>query len=76
MNDAAREVRLLYFLNFRDIKMRPFKGLNWHVTGRNGQDFAVDHDIKAVSGDFTLEVLREKGMAKIFNFLGTLSSYP
>ena len=67
---------VLYFLNFRDIKMRPFKGLNWHVTGRNGQDFAVDHDIKAVSGDFTLEVLREQGMAKIFNFLGTLSSYP
>ena len=67
---------VLYFLNFRDIKMRPFKGLNWHVTGRNGQDFAVDHDIKAVSGDFTLEVLREHGMAKIYNFEGRLAQYP
>lgn len=67
---------VIYFLNFRDIKLRPFKGLNWHVTGKEGEQNAVDHDVKAISGDFTLELLREHGMAKVHNFEGRLAQYP
>ncbi|WP_334109104.1 SU10 major capsid protein [Methylobacillus sp.] len=66
----------VYLLNFNDIKVRPFKGLNWHVSGKDGATHAVDHDVKAVSGDFTLEVQREHGMARITGFEGRIGEYP
>lgn len=66
---------VIYLLDFNNINVRPFKGLNWHITERKGSEHAVDHDIKAISGDFTLEVLAEHSMAKIFNFNGDLDAY-
>lgn len=66
---------VIYLLDFNNIKVRPFKGLNWHVTEKKGEDNAVDHDVKAISGDFTLEVLAEHSMAKIHNFDGRLAQY-
>lgn len=66
---------VIYLLDFNNIKVRPFKGLNWHVSEKKGQDHAVDHDVKAISGDFTLEVLAEHSMAKIYNFNGDLDDY-
>lgn len=66
----------LYLVNWDYIKLRPFKGLNWHVSQKNGADHAVDHDVKAISGDFTLEVQAEHTMARIGNFEGRLAQYP
>ena len=66
----------IYVLDWNLIKLRPFKGLNWHVSGRDGADFAVDHDVKAISGDFTLEVTSEHAMARIYNFNNDLDQYP
>lgn len=65
----------IWILNPDDIKLRPFKGANWHVTEKAGKDHAVDHDVKAISGDFTLEVRNEKAMARIYNFDTRLSQY-
>lgn len=65
----------LYLLDFNNIKVRPFKGLNWHVSEKSGADHAVDHDVKAISGDFTLEVLHENSMARIYNFNGDIDEY-
>lgn len=66
----------IYILDLSRTRIRPFKGLNWHVSGRKGEDFAVDQDVKAISGDFTLEVLGEHTMARIYNFEGRLAQYP
>lgn len=66
---------VLYLLDFNNIKVRPFKGLNWHTSGKDGADHAVDHDVKAISGDFTLELLHEEAMAKFYNFDGVLENY-
>lgn len=65
----------IYILDPSLIKLKPFTGLDWHVTGKTGNDHAVDHDVKAVSGDFTLEVAAEHAMARITNFDNRLISY-
>lgn len=65
----------LWLLNFDEIKLRPFKGANWHVTEKAGKDNAVDHDVKAISGDFSLQVNNEKAMARIYNFDTRISTY-
>jgi len=65
----------IYVLDMANIKVRPFKGLNWHVSGKDGTDHAVDHDVKAISGDFTLEVQAEHAMARITNFNTNLAAY-
>ena len=65
----------IYILDPSLIKLKPFKGLDWHVSGKDGKDHAVDHDVKAISGDFTLEVRSEHAMARIHNFDNRLSSY-
>lgn len=66
---------VLYLLDFNNIKVRPFKGLNWHPSGRDGSVHAVDHDVKAISGDFTLEVKNENAMARFYNFDPVLANY-
>lgn len=65
----------IYVLDWSLIKLRPFKGLNWHVSEKSGANHAVDHDVKAISGDFTLEVHSEHAMARIYNFDGNLDNY-
>ena len=65
----------IWLLNSEDIKLRPFKGLNWHVAEKSGKDHVVDHDVKAISGDFTLEVHNEKAMARIYNFDTRIAQY-
>lgn len=67
---------VIYMLDPSLIKVRPFKGLNWHVSGKDGKDHAVDNDVKAVSGDFTLEVRSEHAMAKLSGFDTNLDNYP
>lgn len=66
---------VIYLLDWSLIKVRPFKGLNWHTTGKDGEAHAVDHDIKAISGDFTVEVQSEHAMARISNFDTDLDNY-
>ena len=65
----------IYILDPSLIKLKPFKGLDWHKSGRDGSTFAVDHDVKAISGDFTLEVRSEHAMARLYNFDNRLASY-
>lgn len=65
----------LWILNFDDIKLRPFKGANWHVSEKKGSDNAVDHDVKAISGDFSLQVNNEKAMARLYNFDTRIATY-
>lgn len=65
----------IYILDPSLIKLKPFNGLDWHKSGRDGEDFAVDHDVKAISGDFTLEVRSEHAMARIYNFDNRLATY-
>ena len=65
----------VWIINPEDIKLKPFAGLDWHVSEKAGKDNAVDHDVKAVSADVTLEVRNEKAMARIFNFDPRIASY-
>lgn len=67
---------VIWFLDPSLIKVRPFKGLNWHTSGKDGKDHAVDNDVKAISGDFTLEVRSEHAMAKLYGFNTDLDQYP
>lgn len=65
----------IYVLDPSLIRLKPYKGLDWHKSGKNGKDHAVDHDVHAISGDFTLEVRAEHAMARIHNFDNRLASY-
>lgn len=67
---------MVYILDWNNIKLRPFKGLNWHISGKDGATHAADHDVKAISGDFTLQVDAEHMMAKVSGFEGRLNQYP
>ena len=67
---------VVYILDWNNIKLRPFKGLNWHISGKDGATHAADHDVKAISGDFTLQVDAEHMMAKVSGFEGRLNQYP
>lgn len=66
----------IYILDPSLIRLKPFSGLDWHKSGKDGKDHAVDHDVHAISGDFTLEVRAEHAMARIHNFDNRLASYP
>ena len=65
----------LWIINPDDIELLAFNGLNWHVSEKPGKDNAVDHDVKAISGDFTLQVNNEKAMARIYNFDPRIATY-
>lgn len=58
----------LYLVNWQWINLLPYKGLDWHKGMLKGEDNAQDSDVFAISGDFTLEVLHEEAMARIYNF--------
>ncbi len=65
----------IFLLDLSKVKIKPYAGCNWHVSGQKGDDFAVDHDVKAISGDFTLEVQGEASMAVFSNFNTDLDQY-
>jgi len=66
---------VIYGIRKENIKVRPFEGLNWHVSKKEGKVHGVDHDEWYVSGDFTLEVLKEHSMFKLHSFNENLSAY-
>lgn len=58
-----------------NFKVRPFKGANWHISRKDGSVHGVDHDEMYVSGDFTLQVIKEKSMFKLTGFNQDLDQY-
>lgn len=67
---------VIYLLDFSEMKVHPYKGLNWHPSDKEGRIHGADHDEKFVSGDFTLVIENEATMAKIHGFDTTLANYP
>lgn len=67
---------VIYLLDFSEMKVHPFDGLDWHPSDKEGRLHGADHDEKFVSGDFTLVVQNEATMAKIYGFDTNLASYP
>jgi len=67
---------VIYLLDFSEMKVHPFSGLNWHPSDKEGRIHGADHDEKYVSGDFTLVVQNERTMAKIYNFDTAIANYP
>lgn len=67
---------VIYLLDFSEMKVHPYSGLNWHPSDKMGNIHGADHDEKYVSGDFTLVVQNERTMAKIHNFNTDISAYP
>lgn len=66
----------IYLIDWNSVNVLPYQGLDWHHTQLKGEENAVDNDVDAISGDFTLEVLRENTMARIYNFDMTAANYP
>ena len=67
---------VIYLLDFSEMKVHPYKGLNWHPSDKEGRIHGADHDEKYVSGDFTLIVQNEATMAKIYGFDTDITNYP
>lgn len=67
---------VIYLLDFSEMKVHPYKGLDWHPSDKEGRIHGADHDEKFVSGDFTLVVQNERTMAKIHNFDTDITNYP
>lgn len=67
---------VIYLLDFSEMKVHPYSGLNWHPSDKEGRIHGADHDEKYVSGDFTLIVQNEKTMAKITGFSTDINAYP
>lgn len=67
---------VIYLLDFSEMKVHPYAGLDWHPSDKMGNIHGADHDSKFVSGDFTLVVQNERTMAKIHNFDTNISNYP
>lgn len=66
---------VIYGIRPENFKVRPFQGLNWHVSKKEGTVFAVDRDEMYLSGDFTLQVKKEVSMFKFYAFNEDLTAY-
>jgi hypothetical protein len=66
---------VIYGIRKENLKVHPFKTLNWHVAKKEGSVHAVDRDEMYVSGDFTFVVQKEASMFKMWNFVEDLSQY-
>ncbi len=66
---------VVYGIRWENLKIRPFKGANWHITWRKGQDHGADFDEKYCSGDMTLQVMREASQFKLYGFNSDLQNY-
>lgn len=67
---------VIYGVRTKNMKVRPFKGANWHVSQIKGADNGADHDQMFISGDFTLVVEKEAEMFKLYGFSQDLDDYP
>ena len=67
---------VIYLVDFSEMKVHPYKGLDWHPSDKEGKIHGADHDEKFVSGDFTLVVQNEATMAKIYGFDTDIENYP
>lgn len=63
----------ILFVDFKDIKVHPYKGVAWST-----RSVATDgpYDRMAIFGDYTLTVDRPQRMGKIHNFSTDLNNYP
>lgn len=66
---------VIYGIRKENLKVHPYKGLNWHVGKKDGAVHAVDRDEMYLSGDFTLVVKKEASMFKLHSFAEDLTSY-
>lgn len=66
---------VIYGVRTKNMKVRPFKGANWHVSQIVGKDNGADHDQMFISGDFTLTVEREAEMFKLYGFSQDFDQY-
>jgi len=66
---------VIYGIRPENFKVRPFQGLNWHVSKKEGSVHAVDRDEIYLSGDFTLQVRKEASMFKLYAFNEDLTQY-
>lgn len=66
---------VIYGIRKENLKVHPFKTLNWHTAKKDGAVHGVDRDEMYISGDFTLRVLKEKSMFKMHSFLEDLTQY-
>jgi len=66
---------VIYGVRLENMKVRPFKGLNWHMTRKLGEQHGRDYDEIFISGDFTLEVVREAEMFKLHGFAEDIAQY-
>lgn len=66
---------VIYGIRPENFKVRPFKGLNWHVSKKDGAVHGVDRDEMYISGDFTLQVFKEASMFKLYAFNEDLTAY-
>lgn len=62
----------IWFLNFKDMGIVPFEGLDWHMK-RHETD--GDYDWISQSGDFSFMLENESRMAFLYNFNNDLDSY-
>ena len=63
----------ILFVDFKDIKVHPYKGVAWST-----KTLATDgpYDQMAIFGDYTLTVDKVQRMGKIHNFSTDLNNYP
>lgn len=66
---------VIYGIRTRNLKVHPFKGMNWHMSEKKGEQHGADHDEKYISADMTLVVQREKELFKLWNFDQDMDNY-
>lgn len=67
---------VIYGLRVANLAVRPFRGLNWHVSQKQGEMHGSDTDEKYISADLTFQLEKEASMFKFYNFDGNLDNYP
>lgn len=67
---------VIYGLRVANLSVRPFRGLNWHVSQKQGEMHGSDTDEKYISADLTFQLEKEASMFKLYNFDGNLDNYP
>ena len=64
---------VIYGVNTANMKVHPFKGLNWHT---KSIETGGDYSKMSISGDFTFVMSKPDTCFKIHNFDTNLDSYP
>ncbi len=66
---------IIYGVRLNQMKVHPFKGLDWHLSKKEGKMHGVDHDQIWISGDFTFVLQKEASMFKLHSFLEDETQY-